>query len=306
MGLLANEWIKIFKRKATFIMIGITLLLVLGTAVALYFFDKPDTNSENGAWKETLTEENKEYTNEDIEFYKQAIAENQYRIDHNLPPSTTYNVWDFMTDAVGYISFVALFTIIIAAGIIANEFSWGTIKLLLIRPISRVKILLSKYITVLLFALFMISTLFVSSFLFGSIFFGFEGTQPYLSYVNGEIIERNIIVQLLIEYGLESVGLLMFTTLAFMISAAFRNSSLAIGLAIFFLLSGNIITGIIGAYYDWAKYLIFANINLSQYINGSSLIDGMTMTFSVIMLTIYFIIFMVIAFIAFVKRDVSA
>jgi ABC-2 type transport system permease protein len=304
MGLLANEWIKIFKRKATYIMIGITLLLVLGTAIALYFFDKPDTNSENGAWKVTLTEENKNYA--DDEMMKPYIAENQYRIDHNLPPNATYNVWDFMTDAVSFISFVALFTIIIAAGIIANEFSWGTIKLLLIRPINRVKILLSKYITVLLFALFMISILFVSSFLFGSIFFGFEGTQPYLAYVNGEIVERNIIIQLLIEYGLESVGLLMFTTLAFMISAAFRNSSLAIGLAIFFLLSGNIITGIIGAYYDWAKYLIFANINLSQYINGSSLIDGMTMTFSVIMLAIYFFIFMVIAFVAFVKRDVSA
>ncbi|MEK3799884.1 ABC transporter permease [Peribacillus sp. FSL H8-0477] len=304
MGLLANEWIKIFKRKATYILIGITLLLVLGTAIALYFFDKPDTNSENGAWKVTLTEENKNYA--DDEMMKPYIAENQYRIDHNLPPNATYNVWDFMTDAVSFISFVALFTIIIAAGIIANEFSWGTIKLLLIRPINRVKILLSKYITVLLFALFMISILFVSSFLFGSIFFGFEGTQPYLAYVNGEIVERNIIIQLLIEYGLESVGLLMFTTLAFMISAAFRNSSLAIGLAIFFLLSGNIITGIIGAYYDWAKYLIFANINLSQYINGSSLIDGMTMTFSVIMLAIYFFIFMVIAFVAFVKRDVSA
>lgn len=304
MGLLANEWIKIFKRKATYIMIGITLLLVLGTAIALYFFDKPDTNSENGAWKVTLTEENKNYA--DDEMMKPYIAENQYRIDHNLPPNATYNVWDFMTDAVSFISFVALFTIIIAAGIIANEFSWGTIKLLLIRPINRVKILLSKYITVLLFALFMISILFVSSFLFGSIFFGFEGTQPYLAYVNGEIVERNIIIQLLIEYGLESVGLLMFTTLAFMISAAFRNSSLAIGLAIFFLLSGNIITGIIGTYYDWAKYLIFANINLSQYINGSSLIDGMTMTFSVIMLAIYFFIFMVIAFVAFVKRDVSA
>lgn len=306
MGLLANEWIKIFKRKATLIMIGITLLLVLGTAIALHFFDTPDTNTENGNWKVALTEENKSYTEEDSEFYKITIAENQYRIDNNLAPSTTYNVWDFMTDSVSFISFVALFTIIIAAGIIANEFSWGTIKLLLIRPITRVKILLSKYITVLLFALFMISILFVSSFLFGSIFFGFEDSQPYLAYVNGEIIERNIIVQLLIEYALESVGLLMFTTLAFMISAAFRNSSLAIGLSIFLLLSGNLITSIIASYFDWAKYLIFANINLSQYINGSSLIEGMTMTFSVIILAIYFIIFMVIAFAAFVKRDVSA
>jgi len=305
MGLLANEWIKIFKRKATYIMIGITLLLVLGTAVALYFLDITETNT-NGAWKVELIEENKQYEENEDEMSKRLIAENQYRIDHNIAPNATYNVWDFMTDAVSFISFVALFTIIIAAGIIANEFSWGTIKLLLIRPISRVKILLSKYITVLLFALFMISILFISSFLFGSIFFGFEGSQPYLAYVNGEIIERNIIVQLIIEYGLESVGLLMFTTLAFMISAAFRNSSLAIGLAIFFLLSGNIITGIIGAYYDWAKYLIFANINLSQYIDGTTLIEGMTMTFSVIMLAIYFIIFMIVAFIAFVKRDVSA
>src|SRR5690625_7731056 len=78
---------------------------------------------------------------------------NNYYLEHDIQPST-YGAWQFVADNAGLLSIVSLLTIIVAAGIVANEFRWGTIKLLLIRPISRTKILASKYIAVLLFAFF--------------------------------------------------------------------------------------------------------------------------------------------------------
>lgn len=106
-------------------------------------------------------------------------------------------------------------------------------------------------------------------------------------------------------YLSESVSALMVATLAFMLSAVFRNSSLAVGFSIFLLVAGTTATAFIAAKFDWAKYILFANVDLTQYVDGTPLIKGMTMTFSLVMLAIYFIIFLLLAFGIFMKRDIA-
>jgi ABC-2 type transport system permease protein len=58
--------------------------------------------------------------------------------------------------------------------------------------------------------------------------------------------------------------------------------------------------------FDWAKYILFANTNLMNYYDGTPTVEGMTMTFSVVMIIIYFLIFQALAFTIFKKRDVAA
>ncbi len=106
------------------------------------------------------------------DYYKKQIAINEYRIEHDIPFREKYNGWSFVKDSSELILLAGLFTIIVSAGIVASEFNWGTIKLLLIRPINRSKILLSKYLTVLLFALLLLVSLFVYSAILGTILFG--------------------------------------------------------------------------------------------------------------------------------------
>lgn len=312
MGLIVNEWVKIFKRKATYIMLALLALIILTASIVIFTSGAEQASNKN--WKADLAQQNKQLEEsiqsvpgeQNKEMIRKEIAINEYRIEHNMPPSEDYSVWSFMSDMIVLIDIVALFTIIIAAGMVANEFSWGTIKLLLIRPISRVKILMSKYAAVLVFALLMLMLLFVFSFISGAAFFGIGDPSPYLAYVDGEIVEKSNLGQLIVTFLLSSVGLLMFTTMAFMISAAFRNSSLAIGISIFLLLMGNTITTLLASKFDWAKYLLFANTNLLQYFESVPMIEGMTLTFSVVMLLVYFVIFHVISFLAFVKRDITA
>jgi ABC-2 type transport system permease protein len=67
--------------------------------------------------------------------------------------------------AVNLITMVTIFTVIVAAESVAGEFSGGTIKMLLIRPASRSKILLSKYISIFTFAVLLLAVLFGSAFL---------------------------------------------------------------------------------------------------------------------------------------------
>jgi ABC-2 type transport system permease protein len=98
--------------------------------------------------------------------------------------------------------------------------------------------------------------------------------------------------------------MLMIVTLAFMLSTVFRSSSLAIGIALGLLFIGPLLVGLI-AKYAWAKYYLFSN-TLSQYVNDSPMIEGLTLQFSIGILLVYFLVFNLLSWVIFVKRDVAA
>lgn len=314
--LIRNEWMKIWKRPATLVMIVILLIAVLLLGAFNKYQSSGFSVPDNENWQHGLELENKRYKemlkdehlpSETRNYYTKEIALNEYRITHDLSTNIEYSAWDFVSDNIQLISIVGLFTIIIAAGIVANEFNWGTVKLLLIRPLSRTKILLSKYLTVLFFGFIALFVLFAFSFALGAILFGLpEEAYPYLYYSDGVVKEQNIFIHLIGFYGLNSISLIMLTTMAFMISSVFRNSSLAIGISIFLMFMGNTVTFLLANWFDWAKYLLFANTDLTQYFDGTPLVSGMTLFFSIIMLLVYFIVFIGLAFWVFKKRDVAA
>ncbi|MEH6940404.1 ABC transporter permease [Bacillus sp. JJ722] len=315
MNLIANEMMKLFKRASTYIMIGFLVLAIVGTgALVKYSENKNESAPENVKWEQSLIEQNKQMEQELQEngnesyqaMLKADIAKNEYRLKHDIPPSEKTNVWSFVNSIVDIVYFISIITITVAAGIVASEFSTGTIKLLLIRPASRAKILFSKYAAVFIFSFSTVLLAFATAFAVGAVLFGFGDAGPYLAYSDGQVIEKSQVGNAFFTYILSSVGLLMLTTMAFMVSAAFRNSSLAIGIAMFLLLMGPNITMLVSMKYEWAKYILFANIDLLSYFNGQPMIEGMTLSFSLIMLGIYFVLFNLIAFLFFTKRDVAA
>ncbi|MCE4046928.1 ABC transporter permease [Bacillus sp. Au-Bac7] len=314
--LLQNEWMKIWKRAATHVMVVLLLLSVIAIGAITKYQENGLSVPDNENWRQGLEMENKEYQKQLdegtvspdlIEYTRSQIAINEYRLEHDITTNVDYSVWDFISDSSELISFAGLFTIIIAAGIVANEFAWGTVKLLLIRPIGRAKILLSKYLSVILFGVCLILVLFGFALLLGAILFGFpESSTPYLNYHDGKVTEQSMILHLLITYGLNSIDLLMITTMAFMISSVFRNSSLAVGISIFLMFMGGTVTYMLSTKFEWAKYILFANTDLTQYFEGTPLMEGMTLPFSIVMLCVYFLIFHLLAFFVFKKRDVAA
>ncbi|MBB5171938.1 ABC transporter permease [Texcoconibacillus texcoconensis] len=310
--LIRNENMKLYKRTGTWVMIGLIILAMSGVGLFTKFVLDSDAHIN---WKEELKTENMQLESalKDTEqmgvgndYVEQQLAINHYRLENDYPPVHSESLWGFMIDVTNLTGFVALFTIVVAAGIVANEFSWGTIKLLLIRPVSRSKILLSKFITTILFAIGMIILLFSLSFIFGSLLFGVSGVeQPHLVYQDGQVVEQNMITYIISLYGFNSIDLFMMLTLAFMISTVFRSSSLAIGISLFLMFTGPQLVQLLSNY-EWVKYILFANTNLQQYTNGTPIVEGMTMTFSISMIMIYFIIFVALSWVIFEKRDVTA
>ncbi|MEB5453794.1 MULTISPECIES: ABC transporter permease [Virgibacillus] len=309
--LIQNEQGKIFIRKSTWIMYIILAVLIFGNALLTNSFDGLKKDYQGDDWRQVLEEENKELQKEmeEVEGFEDynnsLIAKNNYYLENDIQPAP-YTAWTFVEENINFLSIVSLLTIIIAAGIVANEFRWGTIKLLLIRPISRSGILLSKYITVLLFALYTAIFTLVLMWIFGAIFFGIGDLNPSI-VVEGEdgFKTVSLVANVFTSFGFKLVNLVMMATFAFMISAVFRNSSLAIGIAIFLMMGGSSIVTFF-ADKEWAKYILFAHTDLSQYMDGNFLmLEDNTMGFSITVLVVYYAIFMLLSWIVFTKRDVA-
>jgi ABC-2 type transport system permease protein len=311
-NLIRNENMKLSRRISTWIMVGILILIILVAGLILRFGINQGTNTQ---WKADLTQQSENLQNtantpgvpqNTKDYYERQIKVNEYSVQHDIQPVQNNSLWGFVKFSSNFIVFISLFSIIIGSGIVANEFSSGTIKLLLIRPSKRWKILVSKYITVIVYIVFMLILAFIFSFLLGGILFSFKGVnQPYLRYGNGRVEEVNMIAHIIGVYGLKCIDLIMMVTLAFMIATVFRNSGIAIGIGVFLLTIGATVTAVLAQWFTWPKYILFANTDLTQYTTGTPIIHGMTMTFSIIVIIIYFTAFNVISFLGFTKRDIS-
>jgi ABC-2 type transport system permease protein len=266
-------------------------------------------------WRQSLQQENQQLNNlitqhelneRDQTYYENRIAVNNYHLEEDIR-STDGTLWDGVNGSANLMIVITIFTIIIVGDSVAGEFSSGTIKLLLIRPVSRVKILVSKYISFLMFGMLLLLTLFVMSVVINGIFYGFGHMDlPLISMTEeGKIGERSMFLNLWKTYLYNGISTIMYVTLAFMISTAFRSSAMAIGFSIGALFAGNIVLEALHRF-DWSRYLLFANTDLTQYLSGQPYQEGMTWSFSIGMLVVYFIMFNLISWILFTRRDVAS
>ncbi|WP_256256426.1 ABC transporter permease [Paenibacillus sp. BC26] len=203
---------------------------------------------------------------------------------------------------------ITIFTVVVSAECVAGEFSAGTIKLLLIRPWSRSKILLSKYIALLLFALTLSVVMLVSSYLLNLILFGYNDSAT-ANEALGVLNNSHPLSYMIQVYLLDYIGLIMIVTFAFMLSTIFRSGGLAIGLSMFIYFFGLIASGLLfNLKYDWVEYLLFLHLDLKQYLQTSVIkhnIHELTMGFSLAVLAVYYIVFVGITWLIFNKRDVA-
>lgn len=314
--LVMNENMKIYRRPRTWVMLGIVLAILLASVVINKIYERPSpdegqdyrqrleqriTNMES-----QLNDPNMAADQNYTKYLKETVMVSRYALEHNYD-TEKQTLWSMVMFSSNLITLLSIFTIVIAADIVAGEFAGGTIKLLLIRPVRRWKILLSKYLSTLLFAIFGLLLMLVSAMIIGAVAYGVDGFSiPFLAVKDGVVVERSMFLQGLVNYGYECVSLVMMVTFAFMISSAFRSSSMAIGLSLGLMFLGNMITAVLQRY-DWIKYFLFSNLNLQQYSAGHKpVVEGMTMGFSIVMLLLYFAAFAAVAWSLFTKRDVTA
>jgi ABC-2 type transport system permease protein len=303
---------KLWHKKGTWAMVAMLILVILVPAgITKYYEVKSPTE---GSWqdieqdaiqsyKETLAGE--DLTEEDKAYFQEQMAISEYRLANDAPSQKDSSLASFMSFTSGMLTLVTLFTVITAASIVSSEFSTGTIKMLLTRPMSRAKVLTSKLLTTFLFGLLLYVVNVVVSALIGLVLFGM-GTGVELEMVNGQVVEKAVWSDLAYHYLLSGGDFVMSTLFAFLIGSVFRSSSLAIGLTMFLSFTGGMIVMFLSRY-DIVKYIWLTHSDLTQYEHGGgSMIADVTLPFSLTVLAIYAVVFLVISYSTFMKRDVTA
>lgn len=206
--------------------------------------------------------------------------------------------------------FLIVVVVMIAGTIVSEEFNKGTIKLLLVKPYTRNKILMAKAITTLIMIIFIIVVTLVMQILIGGIIFGFDSlSEPVVAYNfnTNTMEEMNIFANLGVQTLTQLPMIILLATLAFAISTLFTNSTLAITISLLGYMAASIINQLaIGYDLQFMKYFVTMNWDLSIYANGAlPYMEGMNMTMSIIICVIYFLIMMIPTFIVFKKRNIK-
>jgi ABC-2 type transport system permease protein len=202
------------------------------------------------------------------------------------------DLFGYFLDSAGSPLIITILAIIWAASIMATEFSSGTVKLLLIRPVSRTKILWAKYTLVVLYAVFLSLLYYVLHLLIG-----------FLLYDNASF-HNEAVITLAESLGLSLLETVFMITLTYMISVLSFSTSLALGLSLVLYMSSTVITFFIQSK-PWAKFIFITQLNLSQYASPDSVLTALnTLPFALCVLGVYFILFISITQAVFVSRDV--
>lgn len=308
-GLVANESMKIYSRKLTWIFLLLLFAITIGSSILGKI---SNTNSQD--WRAETTQVVQQYEERlkitELSPTLRADAENKlkiakYRLENDLPEPSN-NPWAALLTFSGLIEMVVVFAIIIAADMVAGEYTNGTMKLLLIRPHSRAKILFSKYIAVSLFVIVMLMLLVICGYAANALFYGLGNIHTTDLFLNqhGKVVQLNVLIQILKMYGLSFFPVMGYVTLAFAVSTVLRNSVLALGISLFIMIVGNSMIEAT-AKMEWLKYLPFANSDISLYIYHLPARPEMTLNFSIAVLLVYIAALTLLSWFVFKKRDVS-
>ena len=235
--------------------------------------------------------DNLDYTNmqgtkpmspDELDAMKNKLSVIEYKIAHNsigtdavsssraLGASAIFGFGTFM---------IAMMALILAGGSVSQEISAGSIKSLIIAPVKRWKIYTAKAASLVTVNFAALLLLFGFGMLSFGIFFGFSGNIPYV-WANHQIVTA--IPFALYQFAcllVKFLDILVYMSLAFMLSVLTRNTAAAVGVSVAGYFGGGIVQGYLPILrnYELLKFIPFANMNLqSRFFPFSSLMQSLS------------------------------
>ncbi|MCP1161065.1 MULTISPECIES: ABC transporter permease [Bacillaceae] len=323
-GLVRNEVMKIASKKRLPVVILILIILVSMFTYAQYREIQEKIEKQGTLdWRVDLQQEIVDRQNrlassgiqdEFRQFLEFDLKQKQYYLDNdinpNYPGAPTF-IRIFFSQGLTLV--LPLFIIIIMADIVSGEYNDGTIKTLLSRPVRRWKILMAKWLTVLLYTSLLMAATVIVCYAVSGLILGYDGwTAPILTgfqvSATGEFSTEFIHTLPMWEYLLMSVGLAWVVTavvgtISLMISVLVKNTATGIGAMMAVLIAGTLLSSI-GSSWTSSKYLVNLNFDLINYLEGQAPpIEGMTLPFSLIILAVWTAACLAVAFWNFTQKD---
>ncbi len=247
---------------------------------------------------------------------EQAIALDWYSLENDIPQVKFDNDIRNSLDRtyLMYVSVAIILCIIIGGGIVSSEYSTGTVRLLMIRPVSRWKILFSKLISVFIIGYGVLLTTVILNIISSGIVNGFGGLATKVISFSGEtIVKQNFVISIIPKLLFSSISLIFIIALVFAISTIIKNTALAVGLTTVAYLGSSVATMIMASLgMRWVGKTILPYMNLSTFITNSDYTEMFKSQYSIVLnstmgaiqLSVFATILIIASFLVFQKRDV--
>lgn len=290
------------------------------------------------AWREQLEEErnslkkdinDKSIPDSSKTYMKERLEEINIYLDENMEP---IELWEF--NAINYgISFIrTIGMLILAAGIavfmsdiVSGESTPPTLKFLLVQPISRAKVILSKFIAVTTTVILMIVGLEIITIGIIGVFTGFDAAKmpqrihklyewnstngvTELTEVANSGILTNRGMYLLESLGIQILFIVACCAFIFLISALFKSSMITMAISVMLCVGVTMLSEVSETIRKVSKYIFLS------YGDSTSLVDGsiaqyygspdITIAFGIVVLVVTTVVCYLISQFVFSKKDI--
>ncbi len=270
-------------------------------------YKKLDTKISYKDYVKITKEKNKELDNK--------IAQSYYALRNNIQYSN--NAKDTFKDIINSdISVISLIIVVIAGTIVSSEFSKGTIRLLVIRPNKRFKILLSKFLAIVALTIIFGLIAYTATIITCGLAFGFKNLLTSdLALVGTQVVKQSFIINTLKSTFIMLIPVLFIGTISFFLSTITKSTALSVGLSIFILMGNTLAIAILSLIkFPFIELTFLPYLDFSQFlsINKLDLINNYEMyqiyyTFkkAILVITTWAIILYLISNLVFCKKDIK-
>jgi len=207
----------------------------------------------------------------------EAIYVAQASLDNNKPDMrfVSKGARNQTVNFLWYSMAVAVFGVLIGGGLIAREFQDGTIRLLLIRPKTRTKLLLSKLLSLLLICALLYFGAGIVNMLVNGIVFGFSDfTYPNYTVSSGAA-GVGFLAYFLPKFLVCYITILFAVSTAFFFSVSTKNTAVSVAVPIVFFVASLIGMELLAntVRYHWVAFTPLPYINLASFFTSSGTND---------------------------------
>lgn len=262
--------------------------------------------SQVKTYETTTNEETKTQLEQSVKSYYKSRYILENKEDINNESNLRYIMTNFYSE---YTFLILVFGVMIAGAIVSEEYNKGTIKSLLITPYKRSTILLSKFITVIIFTILFIIISYLMQIIIGGLFLGFGSLSNHVVEYNlaSKSLEVMSLSKYVLLYSIANLPqIILLVTLAFAVSTIVGNTAFAIVITFAGVIGSSIINMFASAYkIEILKYFVTTNWDFNYYLFGGTSPYKTSLTHAIIVCIIYFLTMVITSFIVFNKKNIK-
>ncbi len=246
-------------------------------------------------------------------------TQNKIRHDITFGPDEGYKLPTYITaktsvNQVLNLSIIVVIAVILTSGgVVSNEYKDGTNKMLLTSPIKRWKILLSKFLYLIIHSYIIWFSALLLMCIYAGIRFGFADLfTPKLIYYNDSVREVNYILYMIKDILVANIPIIAMLSIVLLISTITSNTSITVGITMILTVISPVMWYLIAAYkisflaYTFLPYLDYwMVINNFEYYLLSLRVAPVGYWLGLMISLITIIVCYSIANFAYIRKDIK-